>query len=217
VSPSTTAAAVDPSLEAARQRTIANVRRLNDVLARSPMAGRSWVWAGLLLGCAREGTLLAHDADDVDFAFLGEDLDRLVATIPLLAAEGFTPHYRFPGLHGEVTEYSFWCDGAKFEFFRLDVEGDRFVYHHYGHDEGRPVRNRLEIPAQPLEEFEFLDRRWLKVRDHDLELTVKYGDWRTPATDWNYLRSPDIVATTDWNPTTFDLWGAAFAAGEVVA
>lgn len=202
--------------EAKRRRTIANLQRLNDVLARSPMAGRVWVWAGMLLGWAREGDLLAHDADDVDFAFLGDDVERLQATIPLLADEGFMPHYRFPGLHGPATEYSFLRDDAKFEFFRLDVEDGSFVYHHYGYDDHRFVRNRLEIPAQPLEEFRFLDRTWLKVRDHEAELTAKYGDWRTPAPEWNYLRSPDIVATTDWDRSTFDLWGAAFAAGECI-
>ena len=206
---------VDPCLEQDRQRTAANLRHLNDVLARTPMAGRTWVWAGLLLGWARDGDILLHDTKDVDFAYLGADQERFEATIPLLAAEGFRPHYRFPGLHGEATEYSFERDGAKFEFFRLDLEGDTFAYHHYGTDFGRTVRNRLEIPAQPLEEFRFLDRTWLKVRDHERELTVKYGDWRTPDPSWNYLRSPDIVATTDWDASTYDLWGAAYASGEV--
>ena len=49
----------------------------------------------------------------------------------------------------------------------------------------------------------FLDRTWLKVSDHDAELTANYGDWRTPKSDWNYLDSPSIVTTESWDPSSF--------------
>ena len=38
-----------------RQLVAVEMRRLNDVLEATPMAGRYWVWGGLLLGWAREG------------------------------------------------------------------------------------------------------------------------------------------------------------------
>ena len=39
-----------------------------------------------------------------------------------------------------------------------------------------PVMNVCEIPAQPLEEIRFLERTWLKVRDHEAEHNYFYLD-----------------------------------------
>ena len=63
--------------------------------------------------------------------------------------------------------------------------------------------NVCELPAQPLSEVTLIGRRWLKVRDHDAELTANYGDWRTPNPDWDYLDSPSIVETRRWDPSDF--------------
>ena len=87
---------------------------------------------------------------------------------------------------------------------RSGSTGERFRYRNYGHAPSGPVVNDCAIPAQPLEEFRFLGRGWLKVRDHDAELTALYGDWRTPCVDWNYLDGPAIVATGPWDDTGYD-------------
>ena len=47
--------------EAERARMIENLRLLHDTLERSPLAGRWWMFAGGLLGWAREGNPLLHD------------------------------------------------------------------------------------------------------------------------------------------------------------
>lgn len=181
-----------------------DLRRLNDVLACSPLAGRYWMFGGIVLGWAREGGLMAHDSSDADFAFLGEDIGRFEATWDALFAAGFAPLYCFPGNDEPATEYSFSRDGRKFDFFRLDVVGERFRYHNYAlHGDHGPIANVCEIPAQPLEEIRFLGRHWLKTRDHDVELTALYGDWRTPNPDWDYLQGPAIVQTRSWNPRSF--------------
>jgi hypothetical protein len=136
--------------------------------------------------------------------FLSDDIVTLESSFPALIAGGFSPHFRFPGVLGDATEYSFTRRGAKFEFFRLEVIGDRFRYWNYGHGPNGPVRNVCSIPAQPLEEVRFLDRTWLKVCDHDAELTALYGDWRTPG--------PAIERTERWDPSTFELWSQLYAA-----
>lgn len=147
---------------------------------------------------------MAHDAHDADFAVLAEDMARVEACVPALRAAGFEPLYRFPGADAPATEYSFTRGGRKFEFFRMDRRDDRFRFHNYAqHGDRGPVMNVCEIPAQPREEISFLDRTWLKVRDHEAELTANYGDWRTPDPDWDYLDSPCIVATEPWDSSSF--------------
>ena len=189
---------------AAVEAMAADLRLLNDVLATTPLAGRYWLFGGLVLAWAREGALMPHDVLDADFAVLAEDMPRLEAAFGALRAAGFAPLYRFPRTDGPATEYSFSRGGRKFEFFRIDVAQDRFRFHNYAqHGDRGPVMNVCELPAQPREEVEFLDRTWLKVRDHDAELTANYGDWRTPNPAWDYLDSPSIVATEPWDASSF--------------
>lgn len=187
-----------------RGRLTVSLQLMHDVLAHSPIAGRYWVNGGMLLGWAREGALLGHDCHDVDFFYRREDTERLEASFPLLEEAGFRLALRFPSVHGDATEYSFRRDGAKFEFFRAELIGDQLSYWHYGFAD-TPVANEARIPAQPLEQFYFLGRSWLKPRDHEAELTTMYGDWRTPDPGYDYMRSPAIVASYPWDPSSFDL------------
>lgn len=190
--------------DAQYERMVEQLQLLNDVLAGSPLAGRYWMFSGMLLGWAREGDLLRHDVVDVDFAYLADDERRLLDTIPLLRAAGFEPLYRFPGGDAPATEYSLLRGGAKFEFFRHEVVGDRFRYYSYGQTAHGPTANELLLPAQPREPVEFLGRTWLKVRDHEAELEALYGDWRTPDPDYDYMVSPAIVRRFPWDCSSFD-------------
>jgi hypothetical protein len=196
-------------LEATRRQMVRHLRLVNDVLARTPMAGRYWIFGGALLGYVREGNLLLHDSVDADFAFLAEDLGRLEACLPRLVDAGFRPRYRYPGIEGDAFEWSLERGDAKVEFFRHDVVGDNFRYYTCGHRAwGEPsghVYNVYEIPAQPLEEFRFLGRTWLRPRDPERQLTAMYGDWRTPNPGWDYMRGPNIVETHPWAAATHDL------------
>jgi hypothetical protein len=197
--------------EAGRLRMEDNLRLLNDVLETTPMAGRYWFFGGLLLGYVREGGIMLHDTKDADFAVHADDMERLEASFPALVEAGFVPENRFPGVTGEATEVSFVREGAKYEFFRVEVVGDRFRYCNYGTNAaGQTVQNFCEIPAQPLEDFRFLDRTWLKVRDADLELTALYGDWRTPRPSFDYMEGPTIVRRAPWDASTYNLWGQIY-------
>lgn len=188
------------ALEASRRLMEDNLRLLHDVLARTPIAGRYWLFGGLLLSAVREGEIMLHDTKDADWGFLAADEQRMIDAFPALLEAGFAPHLRFPAATGPATEYSFIKDGAKFEFFRSAVVGDRLQWHNYGHlADGTPMRNTCAIPAQPLSEIRFLDRTWLKARDEDVELTALYDTWRIPASGFDYMDAPTIVGRDPWD------------------
>jgi len=178
------------------------LRRLNDVLAHTPIADRYWVWAGLLLGWAREGGALSHDTSDADFAFLAEDFDRMCGSIPALTAAGFRLVCSYRNNDGEATQFVFERSGIHFDFLKLTPVDNRFHYFGYWDD----VQLAFEIPAQQREPFDLFGRRWLKAKDHDLDLTALYGDWRTPRLDWDTSRdSPAINLRERYLPPESEL------------
>ncbi len=187
------------------------LRLLHDVLETTPLAGRYWICGGLLLGWAREGAILAHDAVDADFNIRAQDVGRLHASVDALAQAGFHMARIFPSTAAaEPTEWVFELDGAHFEFFRVEIDGERMRWCNYGTntDPASPhshVQNVCEMPAQPLEEFDFLGRRWLKPLDHEAELTSLYGPWRTPDPAYDYMRASTIVETRAWDPSGYEL------------
>jgi hypothetical protein len=182
-----------------------DLRRLNDVLADTPLAGRYWVWGGVLLGWARDGRLL--DDADADFAIRSEDSDAFDAAVPALERAGFKRIFRFRNNAGEITEYSFLRHGAKFDFFFLSPCGDggERRYFTYGETPDGWVELEGRHPDQPLEKFRFLRRDWLKLKDHDEALTGSYGDWRTPDPEWDYTDDLRIVKREPWHVTDF-IW-----------
>src|SRR6185312_3765766 len=96
-----------PVASAGKARAIRNLHVLHDVLESSAMAGRTWVFGGMLLGWAREGDLLGHDCDDFDFAYHSDDAPRFECIFAGLAEAGFQLIHRFPGRTGTATEYAF--------------------------------------------------------------------------------------------------------------
>jgi hypothetical protein len=202
----TMGAATNPAAERQAER----LRLLHDVLATTPMSGRYWMFAGTLLGWAREGQLLGHDCDDADFMYRTDDEERLQASFPALAQAGFRLARTFPGVGQPPTQWALSYENAIFDFFAAEFRGDRLRYHSYGTnaDPAHPhshLQNVSELPASPLEEFYFLGRWWLKAADHDAELTGNYADWRTPEPGWDYMRGPSIVERRPWDPTRYEI------------
>lgn len=181
------------------RRFVPDLREFHDLLEDSPLRGRYWVWAGMLLGWAREGQLLAHDRD-ADFAILPEDVAELLKLVPVLRAAGFLPLMQFRNNEGRVTELTFRRHGAKFEFFVFEEVDGALRYFVYGGPIGSPLELEAKIPRQALVPFEFLGRTWLRPEDFESELTLMYGTWRVPQTDWDYLT--DDRAVVDRRPWT---------------
>jgi hypothetical protein len=186
-------------LQPTLQRLFArDLRRFHDVLATTDLAGRYWVWGGLLLGWAREGNLLRADTRDADFAIRSEDLARLDAAVSALTRAGFRRLFRFTNNAGQLTEVTFLRHGSQFEFFLLFPENGMLRYFMYGSDHRGPVEIEAEEPDQPLQPFELAGRSWLKPIDHEAHLACTYGDWRTPVHRWSYLEQPNIVERRTW-------------------
>jgi hypothetical protein len=185
-----------------RRRSTRGLQRLNQVLAEAPIEGRYWVWAGLLLGWAREGAVLRHDCRDADFACLDEDWPRLVASVPALVEHGFQPVMHFRNNAGITTQLVFRRQGVDYDFFRFWADGDRFTYFEYfgfHRADISPIEMEGELARQDLVQFRLVDRSWLKVRDHEGELEALYGDWRVPRPDWQgYRECPAVVHRRPW-------------------
>lgn len=184
---------------------ISGLRRLADAMCETPLDGRYWIVGGLLLGWAREGKPLASDLKDADFAYLDEDHERFLASVPALVKAGFKPLHRFSSADGRYVEHRFSHRGAWFEFFRLTRRGDRWQYSlSVSGDE--LVELVAEVPCQPRVEFRFLGRSWRKVLDHELALNWIYGDWRSDRPDWSFAsdravvkRIPMAILPCSWN------------------
>jgi hypothetical protein len=206
-----------------RHAFIRELQRLADATRGSPLEGRYWIVGGLLLGWAREGRPLGSDLFDADFAYLDEDHERFLATVPVLASAGFVPRHRFIANDGRHVEHRFRRHGIHFEFFRMTPVGDRWQYSMFDLGES-PAELIAHVPAQPRVPFRFLGRDWLKVLDHDLALRSIYGDWHEDRPDWAFTRDCSIVKripialfSIEWpwpNETARDLSKDHSAAGE---
>ncbi len=193
--------ALRPLAVAAGKRLVAlEMRRLHDTLAATPIAGRYWVWGGLLLGWAREGGVLSNDTADVDFAFCDTDFERMRASLPALRAAGFRLLHAVRNNAGDLSVLVLERSGIHFDFLKLTRVDD--LYRYYG--SFWSVQIVGEVPAQPLEPFELFGRTWLKSKDHDLELTAMYGDWRTPRSDWQTERDSPAVVAREENRFPYD-------------
>lgn len=176
-----------------KQQFTDNLRLLNDVLATTPLVASYWLMGGVLLGWAREGDILAHDAADADFGFFRADHERFLAAVDPLLQAGFQPFKRYTNNAGMITLYSFLKDDARFDFFLHERTETRIRCYYYGRF--KAVRSLgwieivSEVPTFSLAPIEFLGRTWQKPADHDRFLTAVYGNWHEPR--------PQFVALKD--------------------
>lgn len=180
--------------------------RLHDVLSGTDLAGRYWVWSGMLLGWAREGALIAHDRD-ADFGLVPEDLSRLLRATPALRRAGFQPLHQFRNNEGRVTELMFRRHRAMFDFCVLEPVDGMLRYYVYGWLPEDLIEVEAQLPNQELVTFDFLGRTWLRHADYERELEMMYGDWRTPQRDWDCVHDdkaavchrPRVNLDTSWS------------------
>jgi hypothetical protein len=199
-----------PAVRARQRVRLANdLRVLHDVLARTELSGRYWVWSGLLLGWARERDILAHDCLDADFAVADEDFGCLVSAVPAIVKAGFAQDRCFINNAGEVTQLTFMRNGAVFDFFRMfRRDEERLTYYSFAFRFSGILELEKSILAQERVPFDFLDRTWLKHRDHERELTSMYGAWEIPDPGWSYLNGRDLVERRKSGHRHFD-WRAS--------
>jgi hypothetical protein len=175
-----------------------SLRQLHDALAKTPIDGRYWIRAGLLLGWAREGRVLRHDVDDADFGFLAGDRDRLLASLDALVAGGFKQWRAYRNNAGRVTEISLTKGGARFEFIETSDKGSVFEYFLYVPHLDPPGELRCEIPRHGFASILFLGRHWVKPEPHEPYLETLYGNWQIPDPSYSYLNAGSIVERSIW-------------------
>jgi hypothetical protein len=181
-----------------------DLRRFNDALHKAGLDDRVWVWSGLLLGWAREGAVLRHDARDADFCIHHRDIDSLVEALPVLADAGFSIYRVHRANDGHLSELVLRRRFAHYDIFVVqDHEPGWWSYQLYGTTDVTTQFTAL-LPAQELTTFDFLGRTWRKVVDHDLELTELYGSWRVPDPTWDAMRDGRFAGHEPWlnQPTT---------------
>lgn len=176
------------------------LRHLHDTLESTALAGKYWVCAGVLLGWAREGRTLLHDAD-ADFAIMAEDLPSLEAAVPQLERAGYVLWRRYYNNAGDLTEMSFKIkDATHFDVMVMRPAGGELAHFVYGDLPSGFVECECRIDDQPLVPFDFIGRTWLKHADHERELERMYGQWRVPDPDWSYLEDDlSIVRRQPWD------------------
>ena len=184
-----------------------DLRYMHDVLGVTQLSGHYWVCGGMLLGWAREGSILAHDSLDADFGVVDEDFQRLVSAVPELVRAGFKAHRRFMNNDGDITELTFMRHGACFEFFRFYPRAGNLRYFVYADGPDGAVEAQGSVPDQPIVPFDFVGRSWLKHEDHDLELRANYGNWEVVDKEWSYMDDHALDDRCVWKHPDFDWRG----------
>ena len=177
---------------------VRDLQYLHDVLSLTPASNCYWVWAGLLLGWAREGRVLRHDLHDADFAYAEEDEPQMLQGLDALVDAGFQRGFSFRNNAGVLTEHTLVRHGAKFEFFRIASVASEWEYQMYGSQQHVHLELTARLPRQDLVPFDFLDRTWLKPVDHASELAALYGAWKTPDPSWDYLNTGGVIKREVW-------------------
>ncbi len=155
-----------------------------------------WLEGGTLLGVIREQRLLPWDTD-IDLSIRAEDITLLTACLPALRRQGLRLRLK----HVEQHEPPF-PPGAprllkirsrRLYFFRGDALIDVFIKYRHGDDYHWLIgtRTHKSAPARFYDELgsvTFNGRRYSIPRDVEDYLAFRYGDWRTPVTEWNTFR-----------------------------
>lgn len=182
-----------------------SVSKGHDALVDSELLDRCWIFGGALLGWAREGSLLAHDLDDVDFGVRREHEQHVLDAIPRFRKHGFVLWRVYRSNDGRLQEVSLRRRSpifSRLDFFLLDEVDGFWEYSVFGTNQGGRetewLESRQRVSVQPLEWFEFMGHRWMKVADHEAELEEFYGNWRVPDENYSYMDSPAEFERRRW-------------------
>lgn len=174
------------------QRTAPDV--LKEVLEIAPEA---WLAFGTLLGCARNGRIIAWDRD-VDLGLPSELMDE--ALLDRFRAAGFTvervyryerPSYRdyIPDAMGQYGKIVL-RKNAKIELYCFVRGRDGRLYYGQGRPQLFAIDYALVYPQQQMPLYDYLANVPVRFAEN---LTFMYGaDWRVPKPKW--IRSPEHKA-----------------------
>jgi len=146
--------------------------------------------SGTLLGCVREGTILAHDKDvdvGVSEKHTKEDLQRLIRKCPVLKEKE---------IDSTKAVYVEHVNGVSIDIF-IHYKKDATTIAHGGL-KAEWVNTRFEVG-----QAEFLGHRYGIPVDTDLYLKENYGEWRIPKRNFEtFADTPNMLVT---NTDNFEL------------
>src|SRR5439155_22115957 len=129
-----------------------------------------------------------------DLAWADRVFAPLVDAVPAILRAGARCDRSVGNTAGQVTELAFLRHGARFELFRMFPVDERLRYYMYSIKLKGITQVEAFVPEQETVPFSFLDRTWLKPKDHELELRTVYGSWKVPDPSWSYLDTLDVEA-----------------------
>ena len=155
---------------------------------------RYWLDFGTLLGIVRENRILPWD-DDMDISILEDDRqkvhDLVMPEIKKLSYRVYSRYHHIEN-HDVLKKgdfRAFRVRNNRLFFLRGYVKLDIFVmYRKEDYFYWYELYNVHRIPARLLEEFDtimFENKRYIKPKLTDEYLIYHYGDWRTPAKDYD--------------------------------
>lgn len=178
------------------------LRLITDVLDRYCVG--YWLESGTLLGVVREGRLLPWDSD-LDISIRSSDICKLKRALPELWLRGL-----------RIRCERFVCDSGaankgdirivklrnrKRIVSRGEILLDIFIK--YPDDEfyywavGKRVNIFKKVPRKfydSLETVSFDGKSYPVPSEVDSYLTARYGDWKTPVKEWDYLKDDRATA-----------------------
>lgn len=146
---------------------------------------------GTLLGCVRDGGIMAHD-DDVDFAILPGTMSPK-RVVELLEKCGFEFYWAWK-CEGRITEFAVTYNNIHIDFYLFKDCGNHYESHWYMPIKGVVYPDKftwstmvVSLPVvTKIKEF-FVRKYGIKVMipdNYDEVLTASYGLWRIPDPNW---------------------------------
>ncbi len=166
---------------------------LRDLVDASSQLGmKPFLMWGTLLGQVREGRFLEHDYD-IDLGMLDDDYAKKDELIRAMKKRGYKVRHDVPYSLSFVTadgllyldiDRIYKHKGKMIQSARSELSGEITAYHYPDH-----VFNEFVSKI-----FVAGIRVWVPTRAEDLLESI-YGDWRTPAKDYNYMTGPRNAIT----------------------
>jgi len=186
-------------------------KMLHDVTAIFELLGVDyWLEGGTLLGIIREQRLLPWD-NDMDISMFDTDKAKLFLIVPLLLLRGYRLTFQNhqadlgPFKRGQlkIIKVRSFTRHLKKGPVTLDIFVKRRVENDCFWVVGIKKRALKSTPAHfttSLGKWQFKNKEYLIPKDYDAYLSYRYGDWKTPQKEWDFLTDDQAIVQRDFTP-----------------